>query len=130
LVRAGLIPNLEAGFLVQDRDLWEIATFKPGDAPLYHLVASLASLTGSTDTPDAVAILMETVQRRGAQALAELAKTTLDGEDSNLLIVVDQFEELFRFQQARTTRVREEAADFVSILLHLAEQTVVPCRKP
>ena len=39
LVRAGLIPNLEAGFLVQDRDLWEIATFKPGDAPLYHLVA-------------------------------------------------------------------------------------------
>jgi energy-coupling factor transporter ATP-binding protein EcfA2 len=126
LVRAGLIPNLEAGFLVQDRDLWEIATFKPGDAPLYHLVASLASLTGSTDTPDAVAILMETVQRRGAQALAELAKTTLDGEDSNLLIVVDQFEELFRFQQARTTRVREEAADFVSILLHLAEQTVVP----
>ena len=126
LVRAGLIPNLEAGFLVQDRDLWEIATFKPGDAPLYHLVASLASLTASPDTPDAVEILMETVQRRGAQALVDLARTTLNGEDSNLLIVVDQFEELFRFQQARTTRVREEAADFVSILLHLAEQTVVP----
>ncbi|MHC4446044.1 MAG: nSTAND1 domain-containing NTPase, partial [Planctomycetota bacterium] len=125
LVRAGLIPNLEAGFLVQDRDLWEIATFKPGDAPLYHLVASLASLTGS-DSPDAVEILLETVHRRGAQALVELAQTTLKGEDSNLLIVVDQFEELFRFQQARTTRVREEAADFVSILLHLVEQTVVP----
>ena len=42
------------------------------------------------------------------------------------MIVVDQFEELFRFQQARTTRVREESADFVSILLYLAEQTVVP----
>ncbi|MBT8363334.1 MAG: pentapeptide repeat-containing protein [Deltaproteobacteria bacterium] len=125
LVRAGLIPNLEAGFLVQDRDLWEIATFKPGDAPLYHLVASLASLSGS-DSSDVVGKLLETVQRRGAQALVELAQTILKGEDSNVLIVVDQFEELFRFQQTRTTRVREEAADFVSILLHLAKQTVVP----
>ena len=126
LVRAGLIPNLEAGFLVQDRDLWQIATFKPGDAPLYHLAASLASLTGSPETPAAVENLLETVQRRGAQALVELARKTLNGEDSNLLIVVDQFEELFRFQQTRTIRVREEAADFVSILLHLAEQTLVP----
>ena len=125
LVRAGLIPNLEAGFLVQDRDLWEIATFKPGDAPLYHLVASLASLSGS-DSSDVVENLLETVQRRGPQTLVELAQTILKGEDSNVLIVVDQFEELFRFQQTRTTRVREEAADFVSILLHLAKQTVVP----
>ncbi|MBT8363549.1 MAG: pentapeptide repeat-containing protein [Deltaproteobacteria bacterium] len=126
LVRAGLIPNLEAGFLVQDRDLWEIATFKPGDAPLYHLAASLASLTRSPETPETAENLLETLQRRGAQALVELARTNLNREDSNLLIVVDQFEELFRFQQTRTTRVREEAANFVSILLHLAEQTLTP----
>jgi acetolactate synthase regulatory subunit len=124
LVRAGLIPNLEAGFLVQDRDLWEIVTFKPGDAPLYHLAAALVSLTGS-DTPEAVEKLLKIVQRRGAQALVDVAQTTLNAEDSNLLIVVDQFEELFRFQQARTIQVREEAADFVSILLYLAEQSVV-----
>jgi energy-coupling factor transporter ATP-binding protein EcfA2 len=126
LVRAGLIPNLEAGFLVQDRDLWQIATFKPGDAPLYHLAASLVSLAGTPDTSDAVEKLLETIQRRGTQALVEVARTISNGEDSNLLIVVDQFEELFRFQQARTTRVREEAAEFVSILLHLVEQAVVP----
>lgn len=126
LVRAGLVPNLEAGFLVQDRDLWEIATFKPGDAPLYHLAASLALLSESSDSPDAVESLLQTVQRRGAQALVELARTTLNNEDSNLLIVVDQFEELFRFQQEKTSRAREVAADFVSILLHLAEQTEAP----
>ena len=125
LVRAGLIPNLEAGFLVQDRDLWEIAAFKPGDAPLHNLAASLTSLNGSPAAPDVEASL-ETVQRRGTPALVESIQPSLDAEDSNLLIVVDQFEELFRFQQTRTTRVREEAADFVSILLHLAEQTTVP----
>ncbi|WP_133513001.1 hypothetical protein [Candidatus Thiosymbion oneisti] len=34
LIRAGLIPALEAGFLVQDRDRWRIATCKPGETPL------------------------------------------------------------------------------------------------
>ena len=43
LVRAGLIPNLEAGFLVQDRDLWKIAIFKPGDSPLRNLAAAMIS---------------------------------------------------------------------------------------
>src|SRR2546421_5265318 len=33
LVRAGLIPKLKAGFLVEDRDRWHIAIMKPGDAP-------------------------------------------------------------------------------------------------
>lgn len=126
LVRAGLIPNLEAGFLVQDRDLWQTATSKPGDAPLFHLTASLLSLTGSPEDPEAINNLLERIRRRGPRALVELAQQTMQEEDSNLLILVDQFEELFRFQQARTSLVREEAADFVATLLHLAEQTEVP----
>ncbi|HKP11806.1 MAG TPA: hypothetical protein VJZ91_06830, partial [Blastocatellia bacterium] len=41
LVRAGLIPKLKAGFLVEERDLWRVATMKPGDAPLENLAVSL-----------------------------------------------------------------------------------------
>src|ERR1043165_9559180 len=41
LVRTGLIPKLKAGFLVEERDLWRIATMKPGDAPLENLAVSL-----------------------------------------------------------------------------------------
>src|SRR5689334_12359966 len=41
LIRAGLIPKLEAGFLVEQRDQWRIATAKPGDAPLSNLAQSL-----------------------------------------------------------------------------------------
>ncbi len=125
LVRAGLIPNLEAGFVVQDRDLWQIATFKPGDAPLANLARTLASVVEANE-PAAAAEWTQTIQRRGAPALVERLSTILDREDSNLLIVVDQFEELFRFQQVRTARVREEAADFVALLLHLAVQTAAP----
>ena len=51
LVRAGLIPNLEAGFLVQDRDLWKIAIFKPGGSPLRNLAAAMLSVTGPVEIP-------------------------------------------------------------------------------
>ncbi|MCP5103347.1 MAG: hypothetical protein GY950_08210 [bacterium] len=46
LVRAGLIPNLEAGFLVQDRDKWHIAAMKPGDCPFYNLADALLRAVG------------------------------------------------------------------------------------
>jgi len=126
LVRAGLIPNLEAGFLVQDRDLWEIAIFKPGDSPLRNLAAAVVSVTGTTGTAEAIQGMLAGMRRQGSQALIQQAQSTLDRNESNLLLVVDQFEELFRFQQIRTTRVREEAADFVSMLLNLAVQKALP----
>ncbi len=126
LVRAGLIPNLEAGFLVQDRDLWEVATFKPGTAPLYNLAAAIACLGGSGKPGGSAEHLREAVRRRGARVLTDALRNPLGDGESNLLIVVDQFEELFRFQQAKTIQAREEAAEFVSALLYLAKQTPAP----
>jgi energy-coupling factor transporter ATP-binding protein EcfA2 len=126
LVRAGLIPNLEAGFMVQDRDLWKIAIFKPGDSPLRNLAAAMVSAGGVPGTAEATPALLERMRRQGSQALVQQARSIPDGDENNLLIVVDQFEELFRFQQDRTTQVREEAADFVASLLNLAAQKETP----
>ena len=126
LVRAGLIPNLEAGFLVQDRDLWKIAILKPGGSPLRNLAAAMLSATGDRGTTETIKGLLETMRRHGSQALVHQAQMPLDRNEANLLIVVDQFEELFRFQQVRTTHVREEAAEFVSMLLNLANQKEIP----
>ncbi len=44
LVRAGLIPQLEDGFLVQERDHWHIAIMKPGIAPLSNLIQTLKGI--------------------------------------------------------------------------------------
>ena len=41
LIRAGLIPALLGGFLVEERDAWQIAIAKPGDAPLRNLAVAL-----------------------------------------------------------------------------------------
>jgi hypothetical protein len=98
-VRAGLIPNLEAGFLVQNRDLWHIATMKPGDAPLQSLARALFSVLGESTETKSLETYTETIRRSGAQAVLEKTLPVLDRQDANLLLLVDQFEELFRFQQ-------------------------------
>ncbi len=41
LVRAGLLPGLLGGFLVQDRDRWRMVQMKPGDAPIDNLASGL-----------------------------------------------------------------------------------------
>ena len=49
LIRAGVIPQLEAGFLVQDCDQWLIAKMKPGETPLNNLITSLSTPSNEND---------------------------------------------------------------------------------
>ena len=130
LIRAGLIPKLNAGFLVEDRDRWRVATMKPGDGPLRNLASAIcatrepaarAAFTGEVDA------LVEAIRVGGAQAVGEYLTPPLAESDTNLLLLVDQFEEIFRFglHTDRAER-RDEAADFVSIMLALSEQRELP----
>jgi hypothetical protein len=126
LVRAGLIPKLEAGFLVADRDRWMSATMTPGDAPIKNLAAALLSANSVTPTLSNSVRLTDNIHNFGAHSIVDALKPVLD-EDANCLLLVDQFEELFRFGlHTEHTQRRDEATDFVSILLALVEQRTVP----
>lgn len=137
LIRAGLIPKLKAGFLVEDRDRWRVATMKPGDGPLHNLASAicvtlvrkpatreLAARAAFTREVDA---LVEAIRVGSVQAVGEYLTPPLAESDTNLLLLVDQFEEIFRFglHTDRAER-RDEAADFVSIMLALSEQRELP----
>lgn len=122
LVRAGLIPVLRAGFLVAERDEWLLATMKPGAAPLARLAHALVEIGARGDAQTLLAALHE----RGVDALLD-ALAAPAGSDANVLLLVDQFEEVFRFGRgAAASKARDEAADFVSLLIELAAQRVVP----
>lgn len=123
LVRAGLIPHLEAGFLVQDRDLWRIAKMKPGDAPLENLAQALVAAVGKSVAGDLAALL----RSQGAKAALDFLQPAVADADANLLLLVDQFEEIFRYcMSTKDSHRQEEARSFVALLLRLAEQTELP----
>lgn len=127
LIRAGLIPKLKAGFLVEERDRWIVATMKPGDAPLGNLAASLLAAIGEEQSVEKINEFAEEIRVSGAQAVTERVTSTIDGADTSILLLVDQFEEIFRFGlQTDNQERRDEATDFVSIILALARQRAMP----
>ncbi len=132
MVRAGLLPALEAGFLVEDRADWRIATLKPGDAPLAHLAAALLALTDAPGDPAAVCALADQLRDDGPEAALALLRTgSADPAAANWLLVVDQFEELFRFGLGTDAggagpAARAEAEAFVALLLALTRQRELP----
>lgn len=125
LIRAGVIPRLLGGFLAQDRETWYIAKLKPGNSPLENLANSLiqaykgASITNTQDEIEKLAAAMSNV---GVSAVEQFLSPLLNKSDINLFILVDQFEELFRFGAGKQKAVkRQEAEEFVDLLLALKD---------
>ncbi len=137
LVRAGLLPALQGGLMASAGSDWRIAILRPGGDPIGNLARALESalVLGSRNEKDSdiQAVMAETTLRRSSLGLVELvsrARTKLNdnGEPlfpdyENLLVVVDQFEELFRFKQLIEEETsKEDAAAFVKLLLEAVGQ--------
>ncbi|MCB0171731.1 MAG: phosphotransferase, partial [Anaerolineae bacterium] len=89
VVMAGLLPRLR-----QIGD-WRVASFRPGSAPFEELVKALAPWL---DLPDDEMVINRTVTalRQGATSLTDLLNPIYQrAHQSRLLLVADQFEELY-----------------------------------
>jgi WD40 repeat protein/tetratricopeptide (TPR) repeat protein len=140
LVRAGLIPALNRGFVAEAGCRWRVAEMRPGRTPFARLAAGLLTATALAPEREGIAggaPFVEETLRRGPMGLVEVLRQTPLPAGTNLLLVVDQFEEIFRFRTddeareglAADARQREqqrridEADAFVQLLLATKEQT-------
>jgi energy-coupling factor transporter ATP-binding protein EcfA2 len=128
LVRAGLLPALRGGLMAGAGSGWRIAIMRPGSDPIGNLAAALADkgvlseAAGGLAPAEALAVIEATL-RRGSLGLVDAARQARLGEHDKLLVVVDQFEELFRFRAARpASSSGDDASAFVKLLLEAAQQ--------
>jgi hypothetical protein len=130
LVHSGLIPALQSGSMSVAGSSWRLATLRPGENPIQHLAAALNSsdvLSSNAALGEANPILLEVTLRRGALGLIEAVRQAKIPSDDNLLVVVDQFEELFRFRRNRQIEnSRDDAVAFVKLLLQATHQSEFP----
>ena len=132
LVRSGLIPSLQGGFMVSAGSSWRMAILRPGEDPIGHLAAALnGAKVGTTSEDEDVAststVLIESSLRRGSLGLVEAVRIARLPRDQNILVIVDQFEELFRFRRSHQIQnSRDEAIAFVRLLLAAAQQQNLP----
>jgi conflict system STAND superfamily ATPase/WD40 domain-containing protein len=129
VVRSGLIPSLHSGFMAKAGSSWRIALMRPGGEPLRNLAAALdvPGVLGGDSFDDMGRALLETSLRRSALGLVEAVRHARVRAADNVLVIVDQFEELFRFKQAQANPdARDEAVAFVKLLLEASKQNDVP----
>jgi energy-coupling factor transporter ATP-binding protein EcfA2 len=136
LVNCGLRPALHRGLLARAGTAWRMAQFRPGSDPLRSIARALAQdgvlfrryEAGSVT----LAEIIETTLRMSKLGLIDIYEQARLGVEVNLLVVVDQFEELFRYRQlgaakpGHSSGLSEDAIAFVNLLLEVREQATCP----
>lgn len=120
IIKAGVIPALMKNKTEYFATTWKLSLFRPADDPIGNLARSLA--TGSMKEED-----IATVLRSGKEGLVEILQTPDNHAAQSRLIIIDQFEELFRFKASRTAfHTIIETAAFIDLILTAVEHTEVP----
>ncbi len=128
LVLAGLQSLLAQETADESGPTWAFRDMRPGGAPIKRLAAALATLADKESPDDAArrADRIEWTLRQSSFSFENALEEAGGLKGRSLLLVVDQFEELFRFGLAglalrrasvEETRARDEATQFVQILL-------------
>ncbi|MBB4844860.1 WD40 repeat protein [Paucibacter oligotrophus] len=130
LVKAGLLNELRRRHLEEDEAEWLAVLMRPGIQPIAALAAALLPVLEPAPEPDpaAAAADLSPAERRlaslhgqlrlGGMALVELVRRANLPPGLRVLVVVDQFEEIFRFKRMADA---DEASAFVKLLLQAVE---------
>lgn len=129
LVRAGLMTDLHGGFMVPAGSQWKVSCLKPGGDPLGNLARTLKACLyndARMDTTEGTqaGFFVGATLRRGPLGLTEAVRLGGLRSGENLLLLVDQFEEIFRYRQAAS--VHDHSAAFVRLLLEATRQHDIP----
>ncbi|HOW25392.1 MAG TPA: WD40 repeat domain-containing protein [Bacteroidales bacterium] len=131
LIKAGLIPALIRQKGKDTGKGWEYAIFRPGDDPigqmaeaLYQMIRTVAGEQNPLKTSHEVEKILRS-DREGILRLFQMVPFSL--ENRKLLLIIDQFEELFRYKGSSTTTFAQKDADqLVELLLRALGQDTLP----
>jgi len=137
LVRAGLLPVLKQGYLLDAGVDWKFIVMKPGGDPFGNLASELHNaLTNEQGDYDASDIAFTKAELQTSdRGFLDVIEGAGIKKDTPLLLVVDQFEEIFRFRNRQGSmhsqgedyaihKIRNKATAFVNLLLTTAKQAV------
>src|SRR5437867_3725379 len=135
LVNCGLRPALHRGLMASAGPAWRMAKFRPDVNPIRSLAEALASAgvlySGyKEDVP--IEEIVETYLHQSEKGVVETFRRARLPEGTNLFVVVDQFEELFRYRKLGTPdgkeqyTISENAIAFVNLLLEASAEPNCP----
>ncbi len=133
LVKSGLIPALYSGLMAGEGSAWKICMFRPGYDPIGNMAKGLSEdgvlyNIKNSEEEQIYKAINESILRRSNLGLIEAYRQSGIDTKNKLLILVDQFEELFRFSQYEkdAKEGKRDAVAFINLLLKAVEQKDLP----
>ena len=127
LMYCGLVPVLLGGFMTDVGGNWNILVSRPGTSPIENLAETLLAarkdLNGATEEDkQANRMVISSLLRSDVEGLVRSIEQLQRGSASNTLILIDQFEELFRYRGSGDKTINEESKAYVNLLLQACKQ--------
>lgn len=133
LIYCGLIPVLFGGFVAGAGSSWRIIATRPGNQPVRNLAEAIADsetqgYENAENKVETYRNLVYALLRRNSFGLIEAVSQMQLQKGENLLLVIDQFEELFRFKDSRddTVTTLNETEAFIKLLVNSVRQRKLP----
>lgn len=130
-IYCGVLPILYGGFLTDASPNWEVVVTRPGAGPVENLAESLLKNNPEYETADIdekkiKRTIFSTLLRSSSLGLVEAIEQTRKKQDVNYLVLVDQFEELFRFKESHDANSVNETLAFVNLLIEAVNYPDAP----
>jgi WD40 repeat protein/energy-coupling factor transporter ATP-binding protein EcfA2 len=130
-IYCGVLPILYGGFLTETGPNWDVIVTRPGAGPIENLAEAILSKDPDYAVADAEdkrikKTITTTLLKSSSLGLVEAILQTRKRSDNNYLVLVDQFEELFRFKDSKTeVNTVNETLAFVNMLIEAVNYTDV-----
>lgn len=130
-IYCGVIPILYGGFLTKIGTNWDVIVTRPGAGPFDNLASSILKKDKEYKLLDAddkqiKKTIISTLLKSSSLGLIEAVSQFTNTENKNILLIVDQFEELFRFKKNEESNGLSESLAYVNLLVQTIETLNAP----
>ncbi len=131
-VYCGVLPILYGGFMADAGPNWEVIVARPGSNPISNLAEAILEqdpgyMAADADEKKVKRTILTTLMKSSSLGLVEAIKQVKKVTNKNYLVLIDQFEELFRFKANKSDRnALDETLNFISLLMEAINNKETP----
>lgn len=130
LIYCGLLPILYGGFLHNGRSKWKVVITHPGSSPVNNLAHAIAQTFGQSDDEAKIetdSLINRALIKRSSAGITNVINQYGVNSKENVLILIDQFEELFRYQfTSKDAEAANQVNHFVNLIVNTVRQSELP----
>lgn len=130
LIYCGLLPILYGGFLHNGRSKWKVVITHPGSSPINNLAYSIAQTFEGTNDEEKIetdSLINRALLKRSSSGICNVINQYGVDPKENVLLLIDQFEELFRYQfSSHDADAVNQVDHFINMIVNTVRQTELP----